>query len=750
MRPGDTKLSAAMANGERQLAHQTRLGGRDMSGQVQSWQLEQSYGTDLPDAMRAFSGSSSAQLTVALAGTDNTSAPALYGPWAPRSSGDVTRPGQSAVHRWGVGDSAVPTFRGSVRARSAQSGTDSVDLSALDGAERLRMPAQLPRPSGGIDADTPFGAATNWVASPTWAVDHLIRNAGIHTCPPARSGALLYASMHGGAAANIGYLKSLSGDWSQWTKTNAPWECAVQGSSAGTTKAEYAPQVRSVNRNHSDGFLYEVWIDNKGVTSGNRTVDLSLSWVPANLTPVYTTLRADFEKGAVTFYNGTNPDPAKNPETSWSVEELTVQFGRWHFAMWLKFSASGVPTVEGTVQYPEGSGKFLSPGTVGSAIPPGSMGNNILRIGGVRVESLQVSQLAAKPSTYEDITQTGKWKRTATLDVPDIPMRVVPVASGGAWDTITAIARATLSTAEFDGDGIFRWRNRSRWATAPTVPNVTVTSARELASLTVMEEIDACRNHCSVKWANWSRVKANKATTKAAVNIYGIPAGGTFGINWTVGDDELDTPPPFTYTDALPDCIRFVDANSSSASMVYGAVEVGTRRENGLLMLTMRNRSNSTVWLRGATTQLASVSLLTPSIDSGMTPSDHWAAAWNETSQKAYGVQEFQHDPQGWVQDSSSAASLATALRTAGAYPVPLLGNVEILPDPRIQLGDVVRIVDTTGAQLNTLAWVIGIRTAAEGGIVRQTLTLRGTAYNGIPVDAGLTPDPPVDPAVNA
>ncbi|MFD9068647.1 hypothetical protein [Streptomyces lasiicapitis] len=75
-----------------------------------------------------------------------------------------------------------------------------------------------------------------------------------------------------------------------------------------------------------------------------------------------------------------------------------------------------------------------------------------------------------------------------------------------------------------------------------------------------------------------------------------------------------------------------------------------------------------------------------------------------------------------------------------------MLDAVEVLHDPRIQLGDVVRVVDRAGAELNTLAWVVGLRTTcAAGGVPQQTLTLRGTSYNGVPVDAGLTPDGPVD-----
>ncbi|MEU1018065.1 hypothetical protein ABZ383_02525 [Streptomyces sp. NPDC005900] len=749
MRPASSALLSALQSGERQLAQTVRLGGAEMAAQVQSWTLEQSYSTDLPTAMRAYSGSSSAQLSLSLGGINGRPAPALYGPWAPRATGDVVRPGQSVVHGWGLGDQVVPTFRGSVRARSAQSGTDTVSITALDGAERLRQPASLPRPSGGIDPDTPFGSDTNWVASPTWCVDHLLRRAGIHTCPPPRKEALLYASMHGGAAANIGFLKSLSGDWSAWPKTNAPWECSVQGAANGTTRAEYAPQKRSVNRHHSEGFFFEAWVDNTGVTTGSRSLDISLSWVRGSAAPVYTTMRVDFsDVGTIAFSNGTDPALTTNPSVQSPVVDM-YQYGRFYFGMWIKFSSTGVATAEAILGFPDGTEQIIKLGSAGSAIPASAMGNVILRIGGLRVEALQVSQLPKSPANLADATQAGKWKRAARLDEPIIPLRVIPVVSGSAWEVITSIAKATLSTAAFDGDGVFHWRNGSRWATAPTTPDLTVTSARDIASLTITEEIDACRNHCSVKWANWSRVKANKATTKkASPSAREIAAGGSYTMSWTIGDDELDTSPPFTFDDSAPDCIRF-STERAGAGVVYGAVEVQVTREAGTLVLEMYNRSASVVWLTAKSLVSPPVTLLTPSVDSGASPSDHWSAAWNANSQKMYGIQEFEHDSGGWVQDSRSASAVASVLRDAGAYPMPLLGDVEILPDPRIQLGDVIRVIDSTGASLDTLAWIIGIRTSSTDGSVRQTLTLRATSYNGTPLDAGLKPDPPVDPSVS-
>ncbi|MEE1808912.1 hypothetical protein [Streptomyces sp. BE133] len=94
------------------------------------------------------------------------------------------------------------------------------------------------------------------------------------------------------------------------------------------------------------------------------------------------------------------------------------------------------------------------------------------------------------------------------------------------------------------------------------------------------------------------------------------------------------------------------------------------------------------------------------------------------------------------MQNGSAASTLALTMLNAGRYPVPVLGKVEVLHDPRIQLGDAVRVVDTTGAQLDTLAWVVGTRTTfTSGSVPQQTLTLRGTSYNGVPLDTGLNPD---------
>lgn len=730
-----------MNGGERSPAHSLRLGGRDLSGQVESWSLDRSYATDLPPAMRAFSGSSSAQLEASVTGTGGRSAPALYGPWAPRSSGDVARPGQSVVSGWGIDGTYPEAFRGTVRSRSAASGTDLVRVTALDGAERLRRPAQLPRPDGAFGSGTSWA---NWAASPVWVVDHLLRGAGIHTAPPPRASSVLYAPFHGGTAPGIGYLEGMGAGWDFWTRDGAPFESAAEGGFDFLATATYVPELLPVTR-RSDGLWFEVWTDNSGNWPLNDSViEFQSSWeASAGGTTYYTALRVNFTQGTMTAFCGTNADPTKNPSVGWTWSPLTTP-GTFHIGLWLTFSATGVPSFVPVVTPKDKTSSVLTAGTFsGILIPAGAMVSTSFGVQNGRAECFQVSQHAARPSTAAQITQAGTWTRTASLDEPVFPLRAIPNVGGSAWDVITEISRATLATAEFDSDGHFRWRNHTRWATIPTTADISVTSAREIASLTVTEEIDACRNHCTVNWEDWRRVTSSvPSVVRDETTPIAIAAGATITRTISVDDTMLDPRTPRTAaTDGAgsPNRVSIRSTTSATSAAVLGAVEVRVSRAGGVVTLTARNRSASTVYYHGAT-----LIFLSPSAANKPVPS-LWSA-WNTASQAVYGVQTYEHDVKGWVQDNPSGRALAEALRNAGAFPPPLLQQVEILPDFRIQLGTVVRVVDTTGAQLDTLAWVIGNKVSGSSGRITQMLTLRGTATNGTPADAGLTPEPPTRP----
>jgi hypothetical protein len=260
------------------------------------------------------------------------------------------------------------------------------------------------------------------------------------------------------------------------------------------------------------------------------------------------------------------------------------------------------------------------------------------------------------------------------------------------------------------------------------------------------EEIDACRNAISVPYDNWVSVKASATVSNPMGNVQQLTAGQYQEIWWPVGVNDFDTLPPLTAATVGANNIRFVNANTDTATTVFGAVEVGIRRQDGKLFLTLRNRSTATVWMRGTTSGALSADVRSPATPAGSGPAPFTVTSSNTASQTAYGVQTYEHQAGGWLQDAVPAQAIADALVTAGAFPCPLLGSISILPDPRLQLGDVVRVIDRTGASLNTLAWIVGNRLSGTESGIAQTLTLRGCSYNGVPVDAGLTPDPPIRP----
>ncbi|MFI1099801.1 hypothetical protein [Streptomyces melanogenes] len=569
-------------------------------------------------------------------------------------------------------------------------------------------------------------------------MDHLLRNAGIHTSPPPRPGCVLYASLHGGVAPNVGYLESVNGWWGEWYKERASFECAAEGGFSAPYQATYVP-AGLPSFLYGGGTWLEFWAVNQPPVDRDSAVELHVTWSLAQGMNYYTTLTVNFTKGTITASSGENEDPTKNASVGWTWNPLKVEGKRLHIGWWVRYRSPGQSAFTPVITGEDGVPAFLNDGYIDAPAMRVATVLERVRFGltNLRAEAFQVSSLAARPNTLAEVTQQGTWKRSASLSKPKFPLRVIPAVRGSAWDVISDIAKSTLATAEFTGDGYFRWRDHTRWSYTPISADLEVTSARDLAGLTVTEEIDACRNYCTVRVSDWFDVWDGKAES-----IYDQPgplliaAGESLVRTLAIQESQLDPRTPRVQAPG-PDSVVIRSTAATNSPVRPASVDVTMQREPSTITLTMRNRSAEPLYYHGA-----QLTIMTPN----GTPGQYLWSSWNDDSRRIYGTQEYEHDVRGWVQTVADATALADALRDAGAFPSPLLQSVDILPDPRIELGDVVRIRDSTGAQLNTLAWVIGIKTSGDTGRVTQTLTLRGTAPNGVPQDAGLTPDPPTDP----
>ncbi|RVU27429.1 hypothetical protein EOT10_09710 [Streptomyces antnestii] len=751
MQNSDDVLAAALAAPERTPDHSTRLGGQEHGEQVQSWKLERSYATDLPEALRAFSGSASAQLELQLGGADAEPAPRLYSAWAPRSTADVVRPGQSVVHATGLSGRTLPAFRGTVRSRSAASGSDTVTVQALDGAERLRGPAQLPRPYHGLLYGRP-------VATTVWCVDELLRQGGIHTCPPPRAPApadaldqpftALYASLHGGFNASHGQPETLPDPASySWIRDGAPHEMALMPAAARLA-VSWMPRSRFAVSGKV--FQAECWVNT--ALAKDSIVEIKLVFDRSAGAYGYYSGTFDISTGVVKIAAGTLNGAYWY--FTWGFNQLASLRGTWHLGFAVDTRAGGssvLATVKPRLTAPDGQYLAGGPATFvdASAGQPPSELQRVDLTTDMAVECLQVTDrswpdLDSYNGNEWDLK--GRWRKGAVLDTADIPLYDIPQVSGSQWDALTEIARATMSTAEFDEQGVFRWRGPDRFRSVPPRPDLTVTTRHSIAALTVSEEIDACRNYCSQPYADWTGVTSLNGQAVLDTVIREIKPNTVVEVRYTVAEDENDIGPLGIDDDAAPingHKVRF-GSTATGGTSVKGSVTVSALRDGPDYVVRFINHGTSSVW---TVTKDGKPSVqIIPQVRSAQ--SKQRTFAWyNSTSQAYYGKQVYEAPASAWVQSRQSADTLSHAMLDAGRYPVPVLGEVDVLHDPRVQLGDTVRVVDTTGAELDTLAWVVGIRSTFQAGTApQQTLTLRGTSYNGVPLDPGLVPDPPVDP----
>ncbi|MFD9906376.1 hypothetical protein [Streptomyces sp. NPDC059063] len=750
MQPSDPALDAALAAPERRPAHATRLGGKELGPDVQSWKVERAYATDLPEAMRAFSGSASAQLEVQLGGHGGVPAPRLYSAWADRLTGDVARPGQSVVHAAGAGGRTLPAFRGTIRSRSAASGGDTVTVQALDGAERLRGPASLPRPYQGYRLG-------RLVATATWCVDELLRQGGIHTCPPPRAPeadelgrapfTLLYASLHGGLNSSYGQPEEVPRSTTYtWTRDGAPFEMALLPNEPGLLLS-WMPRSRVVMP--GSVFLMECWVNTAAAKGPKVTLTAVFDRVGGQLGSVGAVF--DTATGQVTMASGTVAGTSESKPVAFTA--LQTLKGRWHLGLLVETTPSGPrPTVQARLTGPDGS-YHESPAhqfTGQAAYQQLSELRQIDLTTDMAVECVQVTDRVAESAAAlprETWEQRGAWVKGAVLDDAELPLYDVPKVSGSQWDVISEIARVSMSTAEFDERGVFRWRGPARFAKAPAQPALTVTTRRSIAALTVTEEIDACRNHCEQPYEDWTGIRFTTGEAVVDTEIREIWPSTPVQVSYAVAEEENDIGPPMVVDDADPRTghqVRFGDDRAGGRS-VKGQVTVSSWREGPAYIVRFANHGRNPVW---TVTKDGKPSVRIVPIKPSAEPRKRSWARWSKPSQQHYGKQQYVAPESPWVQNATTARALADTLLNAGRYPVPLLDEVEVLYDPRIQLGDVVRVVDTAGAELNTLAWVVGLRTThTAGSVPQQTLTLRGTAYNGVPADAYLFPDGPIDPS---
>lgn len=745
MRTGSEELHDALERGQRTYDLQVRLGGRDVTEEVAEWSIDRGIDTGLPAEVAVPTGSTAAAASLTLVGDDETTAAARYSPWASRRTADVARPGQSCVVEWGLAEERMQTLRGRTTDISVQSRSGQAEVGALDGAELLRGRAWLPpvvQSAGG-------GPLTHT----QWVVDHALRESGIYCSPPARENSIFFASMNGSREANYGIMQRHTSTVG-YHPSVSPWAAGPTRILGGQPSrswwtATYAPQRRVMSQGNQ--LLVEWWVYCPEPGDGPESyVEMVFASHPRGM--------AGRESFSITC--AYDPETRElstqinNSTVTWDAPASADQQGRFKVAFLIGLSSTNSNiTARGWLYQPDGT-LYPSPSWNGPS-PVWGVLETVQVAGRGPVECVGISRVSGAVNVVEN------WRRGAALDLiyssgssagaSRYGLYALPEVSGTWWDLLKEISNDTLSYMWFDEDGLFHMR-RYEYVTpgSDPEPDLTVTAARELSDIDASEEIRSVANRVEVGRTEYSSRSSIYTERHTYSNIVEVDPNSeqTFRVAyperpWHLTAPQLFRGSPVPPEDPTGSVIKFLAADNTIPS-----VETELRFESGLPTFHFYNRSS-----KGARGVMA-VGGNEPSFFTAYRVAEESTGSpltrLNSASIERYGSHSLEIGASPWVQNAAWADQIALRLIEWTAWPLPTSSTVEVLPDPRIQVGDVVRIVDPTGTNINGVYRILGYTVTGSGASVTQTLDARPLVRPGPPQDAGLETEPILDPGVDS
>lgn len=684
------------------------------------------------------------------------------------------------------GPETLTRFAGSIREFDVDAGERTAQIQALDDRLSLHSLVTIPMVANGyipsatqdssLSAD-PLGVRPGLDGQ--WPMDYTLRQAGFYASPAPRTSCVLSATMHGSAAPEVGDLSfayfanqflDSSGtlvdpDGDRLTFDQGNFAEALQPRSLGFsggavcrwTTSDMVPLIRS------SAFIVECWVDTTAPTNATRGGTL-VSGAP--MFSIQTTTTDSILVGV---------DGSRRPYLQCAVEGAVdyasaISAG-WHYLKWTVSINSAGTGISAVVAVDGNSTYDTLSATRSSALPSTRTGvTTKVTLAGrfpststkedygcaIGIEALQVTNESSGPSNYS-------FTPSASLEASKNPISVVPYSETGtdAWTLIQDIATAEFGVALFDETGTFKFWNRDHFgvgqsvdydAGTVTVNGVTspipqVTSRKAIKALATSETVDSIRNHIlvhynpySISAADWvwqasDKIRIGTRATKTitatldnpAVGIvkefvwidHGSSTGGFSGYRACRRITGLGEPvdnlvfsvsvtaqtATITITNPNPYWCYLVSPQADSSGAPYSDSVVGEPR----------------LWLRG-------MAVVDTSDDTSTTTGSTGAAAEyvDDASKDAYGDQVYEADSGGWVQTEESASACAKAMLKVLKRPNPVLQNVTVVGDPRLQLGDRIELVDETGSALSEHAWIVGItETFSSGSYYEQSLTLR-------------------------
>lgn len=731
----------------------------DMTRYVTSLVVDASITSDLPEQTRLVTGYSAAQATLSCAGVDPIDVQWRTLSWliSPANpAGPLYRQPKAGANlrlRLGVvGDAGaeyMPAFTGPIRLPTTVAKERRVEIQALDPSSRLTKRVALPQ----VTANDLQGNSTlRCGLNSQWIVDFILRQNGVWSCPPPRSGCAYSATMHGSTWPEVGTITSSAlyrdddGDGTPEAVAERPpfmpmlYGLGITngGQGSGAFVRTDATLASTIQTGNGFSLLYDAVVERSVQAVDGWSLELrsAVSAGKQNLITVSASSATSW-KPKIVWNDGTTT-------TTVACTTLTVPTGLSRLQVLATYTSN---TTQSVVFQVDGSTETV---TGAAPYPADAVLHALVSCRVQASNGLEAVQFCQGPAGL--VPQLRFFQSGAVLEPGLNELQVMPLVSDDPWPTLQDIAKAEAGVCIFDQTGVFRFWNRRHWwfDTAAATVQDTLTAATSLKAVTIEESTDGLRNHIRV--TTTPRVVHPPGIVWQVEGLHGAHAHQTITIWAKFATPVIGLSTTFTL---IPGGGVVTGSGYRAAKLPSGGGGAVTNLQftctpfSDSAKITITNPNGFDVYLvspsgagypvasNGKPALLLYGSPITDATDTTDTTSSAGSSAYVAeaiTPEAAAGTvpdRLYEAPTSPWMQDSDSADSLALDLLSALAAPPPLIRDVEVVGNPRRSLGDRVQLVDPDGLSLNDPAWLIGLRTSYGPDGLTQSATLRLVARFG-------------------
>ncbi|MEV4313010.1 hypothetical protein [Actinocrispum sp. NPDC049592] len=472
----------------------------DLNGLVTEIDVERAITGDLPEGTAQVEGYASAKLTARLEGRFPDGTPitdaVIQRPGNPLWAGVSVRYDLGLLTK--VGPVMLRQFTGVVRATTLRASSGQVELTAADGAERLRAAITLPAISLDGLQQAKYGDAYRYWMNSQWIVDYVLRANGILTAAAPLPGAVLSVTGHGALTPEIGFGGQPLGTTGTYTGplwTNGPDGMLAPngGGSIPPYTASYTG-TRPVPVTFGGGFGMAAWIYHGAGAplGGGLTTSPVLEILPADQRSLRLVLQPN---GGIAF-SVRIVAPTDMFTVCPIVLDSTV---KWRLiAAHVSWSA-GSPTsiTQLTVNWYI-DGQTATTVTTRNVLAGGEFPSALATLTVVRpISGVQIWTSPTPPAP-------GGWPQLPPAPPADIDpglneFTCLPSISGqDSWDVLKEVAGAEFAVPGFNEAGRFSFLNRATIAARQSAPPTGRVTVDDLAEVNATTSMDSVRNEIAI------------------------------------------------------------------------------------------------------------------------------------------------------------------------------------------------------------------------------------------------------------